>query len=122
MISSSRLYEWWRFGTGWLWLARALYVAGAVNFILYLWMFLSSSLSWLPFFFMSVTAFAAAALIKRRSVTIPAADSTRWRGKVATQDAARALGAAEPPPAPMFDREGRTPLERVMRDDGEDAK
>jgi hypothetical protein len=109
------------FGAGWLWLARALNVAGAVNFVFFVWVFLTSSLYWLLFFFMSLTAFSVAAMIKRRSVPVPAADVKQaWEDEGATSGVARALEAASPPPAPMFDREGRTPLERVMRDDEEE--
>jgi hypothetical protein len=119
--SSDRLREWWRFGTGWLWLARVLNVAGAVNFVLFIWMFLSFSLSWLLFFFMALIAFSIAARIKKRSVSMPVAADRPGRGdEVATSGGAKALGTAQPP-VPMFDREGRTPLERVMRD-GDDEK
>jgi hypothetical protein len=98
-------------------------VAGAVNFVFFIWMFFSPSLAWLPFFFMSLTAFSIAAIIKRKSVPAPAGDSASGQGSEGTATrGGRALGAASLPPAPMFDRQGRTPLERVMRDDDEDEK
>lgn len=109
------------FGAGWLWLARVLNVAGVINFIFFVWMFLSSSLYWLLFFFMALTAFSVASIVKRRSAPIPDAVKPGWGGERATPVGVRALGAASPPPAPMFDREGRTPLERVMRDDEEES-
>jgi hypothetical protein len=124
--SSSKVKEWWMLGTGWLWLARALNVAGAVSFVFFVWTFLSFPLYWLLFFFMSLTSFSVAAVIKRRSVAVP--NSTGPSGRedetaIPGGGGAKALVAAFPP-APMFDREGRTPLERVFKGgegEGKDA-
>lgn len=97
-------------GTGWLWLARALKVAGGVSLAFAVWTFLSPSLSWLLFFFLSLAAFSTAAMIKRRGVRAPA-HSPETAG-LGSGDV-KALGD-DFPPAPMFDREGQTPLERAF--------
>ncbi|MDT5293395.1 MAG: hypothetical protein QOJ76_275 [Acidobacteriota bacterium] len=120
LIEQGRLRDWWMFGTGWLWLARVLKVAGAVNFIFFVWMFLSNSLSWLFFFFMALTAFSVSAIAKRRSGPAHVARGTPGLvGEGTNPVGAGAIRAATPQPAPMFDREGRTPLERAMRDEEE---
>ena len=117
LIRSDKVWEWWMRGTGWLWLARALNVAGAVGFALFVWTFLSTPINWLLFFFMSLTAFFVAAKIKRRSVTSPPASGLSGRGTKALGGAGERVTAL--PPRPMFDREGRTPLERVFTQDEE---
>ncbi len=99
-------------GTGWLWLARALYVAGAVSLAFAAWNFLSLSLAWLFFFFTSLAAFLTAAMVKKKSVAAPVHTHEAAGGT------ANALGATLPP-APMFDVEGRTPLERAFAEDEE---
>ena len=116
LIRSEKVWEWWMRGTGWLWLARALNVAGAVGFVLFVWTFFSSSLYWLFYFFMSLTAFFVAAKIKKRGVPTPPAPglSGRTSGRGVTGEPVASL-----PPRPMFDREGRTPLERVFTEDEE---
>ena len=122
LIRSDRVREWWMRGAGWLWLARALNAAGAVSFIFFVRTFLSPSLYWLFYFFMSLTAFFVAAKVKRRSVGPPAAAWLSGRGTNALGEAGEHLTAL--PPRPMFDREGRTPLERVFTQDeeaGDDA-
>lgn len=114
-IRSERVWEWWMRGTGWLWLARALNVAGAVGFALFVWTFLSTPLFWLFYFFISLTAFFAAAKIKKRSVP-PPAPGLSGRGANVLNSAGGRVTALPPP---MFDREGRTPLERVFTQDEE---
>jgi hypothetical protein len=116
-IRSDKLWDWWMHGKGWLWLARALNAAGAVSFVLFVWTFLSPSLNWLLFFFMSLTAFFVASKIKRKSVTPPPAAELPSRGTKALSKAGEHVTAM--PPRPMFDREGRTPLERVFSEDEE---
>lgn len=117
LIRSDKVREWWMHGTGWLWLARALNVAGAVNFIFFVWTFLSTSRIWLLYFFMSLTAFFIASTIKKKSVTPRAAAGLSRRGKNALGGAGEHVTTL--PPRPMFDREGRTPLERVFTQDEE---
>jgi hypothetical protein len=103
-------------GTGWLWLARVLNVAGAAFFVPFVWTFFSETLFWLFYFFMSLTAFFAAATIKKRGVAPPEAELA-GRGAKVLDDAGGHATAM--PPRPMFDREGRTPLERVFNEDEE---
>lgn len=117
LIRSDRVWEWWMRGTGWLWLARVLNVAGAAGFVLFVWTFFSSSLFWLFYFFMSLTAFFAAAKIKKKSVAPPNASGLSGRGTNALKEAFEHVTPL--PPRPMFDREGRTPLERVFTEDEE---
>jgi len=120
LIRSDKLWDLWMRGAGWLWLARALNVAGAVGFVLFAWAFLSfPSLYWLPFFFASLTAFFIAAKVKRRSVATPPALSDSAGGADALGEAGADNTAAPLPPRAMFDREGRTPLERVFTQDEE---
>ena len=115
LIRSDKLWELWMRGTGWLWLARALNVAGAVSFIFFVWTFFSPSLYWLSYFFMSLTAFFVAAKIKKRGVAPPPASGLSGRGTHALSGAGEYVPPL--PPRPMFDREGRTPLERVFTQD-----
>ena len=117
LIRSEKLWEWWMRGTGWLWLARVLNVAGAVSFVFFVWTFFSSSLYWLFYFFMSLTAFFVAAKIKKRGVAPPPASESSRRGTNALSEAGEHVTTL--PPRPMFDREGRTPLERVFTQDEE---
>jgi hypothetical protein len=116
-IRSDKVWEWWMRGTGWLWLARVLNIAGVVGFVFFLSTFFSSSLYWLFYFFMSLTAFFVAAKLKKRSVAPPPASGLSGRGL----NVLNAAGEYVPPlpPRPMFDREGRTPLERVFTQDEE---
>jgi|SRR5215207_3932303 len=117
MIRSDKVWEWWMHGAGWLWFARALNVAGAVCFVFFVWTFFSSSLYWLFYFFMSLTAFFVASTIKKRGVMLRDEAGLSGRAK----NAVRGAGEHVPtlPPRPMFDREGRTPLERVFTQDEE---
>ena len=115
LIRSEKVREWWMRGTGWLWLARALNVAGAVGFVLFVWIFFSTSLYWLFYFFISLTAFFVASRIKKRSVTTPTPAERSGRGANALREAGGHVTGL--PPRPMFDREGRTPLERVFTQD-----
>lgn len=115
LIRSEKVWEWWMRGTGWLWLARALNVAGAVSFVLFAWMFLSTSINWLFFFFTSLTAFFVASKIKKRSVAPPDVSELPRGGMNVLNAAGERVTAM--PPRPMFDREGRTPLERVFTQD-----
>jgi hypothetical protein len=117
LIRSEKVWEWWMRGTGWLWLARLLNVAGAVSFVFFLSTFFSSSLNWLFYFFMSLTAFFVAAKIKKRGVATPPASGLSGRGTHALSGAGEYVPPL--PPRPMFDREGRTPLERVFNEDEE---
>lgn len=117
LIRSEKVWEWWMRGAGWLWLARALNAAGAVGFVLFVWTFLSTSLNWLFYFFISFTAFFVASKIKKRSVAPPAAAGLSERGTNALRGAGEYVSPL--PPRPMFDREGRTPLERVFTQDEE---
>lgn len=119
LIRSEKVWEWWMRGTGWLWLARVLNVAGAVGFVLFVWTFLSTSINWLLYFFISLTAFFVASKIKKRSITPPTTAEHSGRGAHALREARGHVTAL--PPRPMFDREGRTPLERVFTQD-EDAE
>jgi len=115
LIRSDKVWEWWMHGAGWLWLARALNAAGAVGFVFFVWTFFSSSLFWLFYFFMSLTAFFVASTIKKKAVTLRDEAGLSGRAK-------NALGGERVPalpPRPMFDREGRTPLERVFTQDEE---
>jgi hypothetical protein len=116
-IRSEKVWEWWMRGTGWLWLARLLSVAGAVSFVLFLSTFFSSSLYWLFYFFTSLTAFFVAAKIKKRGVATPHASGLSGRRTHALSGAGEYVPPL--PPRPMFDREGRTPLERVFSQDEE---
>jgi hypothetical protein len=119
LIRSDKLWDLWMRGAGWLWLSRAFNAAGAVSFALFAWKFLSGSLlQWLTFFFVSLTAFFVAAKVKRRSVAAPPAAGLSGRGAGALGASGAAEAAALPPRA-MFDREGRTPLERVFTQDEE---
>ncbi|HEV7891754.1 MAG TPA: hypothetical protein VGP08_14020 [Pyrinomonadaceae bacterium] len=115
LIRSEKVWEWWMRGTGWLWLARLLNVAGAVGFVLFVWTFLSTSINWLLYFFISLTTFFVASKIKKRSVTPPVSAEHSGRGANALREAGEHMTAL--PPRPMFDREGRTPLERVFTQD-----
>jgi hypothetical protein len=118
LIRSDKLWDLWMRGAGWLWLSRALNAAGAVGFVLFIWKFLSGSLlQWLLFFFVSLTAFFVAAKVWRRSVAAPPAAGLSGRGAGALGGSGAAAAAA--PPRAMFDREGRTPLERVFTQDEE---
>jgi hypothetical protein len=116
-VRSDKVREWWMHGTGWLWPARALNVAGAVSFVFFVWTFLSTSLNWLLYFFISLTAFFVAATIKKKSVAPRPAAVPSGRWKNAPGGAGEHVTAL--PPRPMFDREGRTPLERVFTQDEE---
>lgn len=116
--SPSKIQEWLMLGTGWLWLARALNVAGAVGLALSVWKFLSPSLAWLLYFFISLAVFLIAAVIKKRSVLSPTVPSET---AAVGDDVAKALGMAFPP-APMFDRDGRTPLERAFAEGQKEGK
>lgn len=119
LIRSDKVREWWLHGTGWLWLARALNAAGAVGFVLFAWTFLSTSINWLLYFFISLTAFFVASKIKKKSVAPRAAAGLTRCGMGVLNAAGEHVTAL--PPRPMFDREGRTPLERVFTQD-EDAE
>ncbi|HVF66355.1 MAG TPA: hypothetical protein VM914_01740 [Pyrinomonadaceae bacterium] len=117
LIRSDKVWEWSMRGAGWLRLAGALNVAGAVGFVLFVWTFLPPSLYRPFYFFMSLTVFFVAAKIKKRGVAPPSAPEFSGRGADASNGAGEYATAL--PPRAMFDREGRTPLERVFTQDEE---
>lgn len=119
LIRSEKVREWWLRGMGWLWLSRALKGLGEVSFFLCVWTFIYSSSYWLPLFFVTLTSFIVSTKLKNRAVVSPSSLPAR----VSKASALGSAGAGEYvtplPPRPMFDREGRTPLERVFTQDKE---
>jgi hypothetical protein len=119
LIRSDKVREWWMHGTGWLWLSRALKVLGEASFFICVLTFVYSSPYWLPFFFVALTSFIVSAKLKNRAVVPPSSLPAR-AGKASALGSTGAGEYVTPlPPRPMFDREGRTPLERVFTQDEE---